>query len=182
MAGAAGSVASGSSIASIGLQTYATTLKMQSDETQAQGVAQADTYQASRLDTAAQYGYLKATQTQGQMTQNLNTTLGNIDAVRAAAHTDPTSPTGAQVRNSVETLGNAKTAIATDSITAQAVQDTNDATYYRTASANALLAGGQAATADEVSGAAGIFGSVAKLATGGFSIPGFNPIAGVSGQ
>ena len=54
------------------------------------------------------------------MTRNLNITLGNIDAVRAAAHTDPTSPTGAAVRDYAETTGTEQKNIAVDSITAQA--------------------------------------------------------------
>jgi hypothetical protein len=32
-------------------------------------------------------------------------TLGSIDAIRAAAHDDPTSPTGVAVRESTERIG-----------------------------------------------------------------------------
>lgn len=147
--GSAGSGASGTSIASVGLQTYATLLK-------AQGTATADTYQADRLDVAAQYGDLKATQTGAQMTRNLNTTLGNIDAVRAAANTDPNSPTGAAIRDSQEALGTQQKTIAVDSINAQSLQDRNDANFYRNASSQALLSG-------DISAAAGVAGAVAKL-------------------
>ena len=62
-----------------------------------EGVASADEYQAAKLDNAAKYGELKAVQTGGQMTRSLNTTLGNISAVRAAAGADPNSPTGQAV-------------------------------------------------------------------------------------
>jgi hypothetical protein len=85
------SAATDLSLGSMGLQFYATIY-------QAQGVATADQYQADRLDVAAKYGELKAVQVGGQMTRQLNTVLGNIDAVRAAANADPNSPTGVAVR------------------------------------------------------------------------------------
>ena len=149
----AGSGASGSSIASIGLSTYATLLK-------AQGTATADSYQADRLETAAQYGELKAKQTGAQMTRNLTTTLGNIDAVRAAANTDPTSPTGAAVRDNQEAIGEDQRKITVDNIEAQASQNRNDAAFYRQASSDALLSG-------KISAAAGIFSAVSKIGMAG---------------
>src|SRR5450432_1314225 len=96
--GASGSSAGGNSLASIGLSAYATIL-------QSQGVAAGDDYQAAKLEQAAQYGDLKAVQTGGQMTRQLNQTLGNIDAVRAAANADPNSPTGAAFRDNQESIG-----------------------------------------------------------------------------
>ena len=87
--GASGaSAAGGNSLLSIGLSAYSTML-------QAQGVATANEYQAEKLEVAAKYGELKAVQTNAQMTRSLNTTLGNIEAVRAAAHAYPLSPPGA---------------------------------------------------------------------------------------
>lgn len=147
--GSAGSGASGTSIASVGLQTYATLL-------QSQGTATADTYQADRLETAAQYGELKATQTGAQMTRNLNTTLGNIDAVRAAANTDPNSPTGAAFRDNQETLGTEQKGITVDSINAQAIQDQSDAAFYRQASSSALMSG-------EITAGANAFAALNKM-------------------
>src|SRR5882757_7475899 len=96
--GGGGSAAGGNSLTSIGLSAYSTIL-------QSQGVAAADEFQASKLESAATYGELKAQQTGGQMTRSLNQTLGNIDAVRAAANTDPTSPTGAAMRDNAEDIG-----------------------------------------------------------------------------
>src|ERR1700677_403674 len=118
--GGGGSGAGGMSLASAGLSAYSTIL-------QSQGTASADEYQATKLETAATYGDLKAVQTGAQMTRNLNTTLGNIDAVRAAANTDPNSPTGAAVRDNQEAIGNQNRAITVDSILAQSTQDRNDA-------------------------------------------------------
>ncbi len=146
--GSAGSGASGTSIASIGLSTYATLLK-------AQGAATADQYQADRLEKAAEYGDLKATQTGAQMTRNLNTVLGNIDAVRAAAGNDPTSPTGAAVRDNQEQIGTEQRTIAVGNINAQSLQERSDAAFYRQASSDALLSG-------NISAAAGVAGALAK--------------------
>ncbi len=101
--GASGA-AGGESLASIGLSAYSTIL-------QSQGVANADEYQAAKLDQSAKYGELKAVQAGGQMTRSLNTVLGNIDAVRAAAGTDPTSPTGNVVRDNQENIGNEQRSI-----------------------------------------------------------------------
>jgi hypothetical protein len=67
--------------------------------------------------------------------------LGNIDAVRAAQRTDPTSPSGQAVRNFVETTGTEQKNITVDSISAQAQMDEANAQYLRTASSSALLGG-----------------------------------------
>src|SRR5881394_883003 len=126
--------AGGSSLVSIGLQAYSDILK-------SEGVAKADEYQAAKLEVAAQYGELKAVQTAGQMTRSLNRTLGNIDAVRAAAGNDPTSPTGAAVRDQAEQIGSEQKQITVDSILQQSRQERADAAYYRSAADDALFAG-----------------------------------------
>ncbi len=153
--------AGAASLASVGLSAYATML-------QSQGVATADNYQAAKLESAATYGELKAVQTGGQMTRQLNQTLGNIDAVRAAANTDPNSPTGQAFRDNQERLGTDQRTTTVDSILAQATQDRNDAAYYRSAASSALFAGEVSAAAGIAKGIAGMsFGSTAP---GGKSI------------
>jgi hypothetical protein len=146
--GGSGSSAGGNSLASIGLSAYSTIL-------QSQGVAAADDFQAEKLESAAQYGELKAVQTGGQMTRSLNNTLGNIEAVRAAAKADPNSPTGAAVLDDQEKIGIDQRTITVDSILAQANQDKNDAAYYKSASSNALFAGKIGAAAGIAKGIAG---------------------------
>jgi len=106
------------------------------------GGFEADKYQSERLERAAEIGRLKATQTSAQMTERLNTTLGNIDAIRAAAHTDPTSPTGVAVREYQEKLGERARDITVGNIEAQVAQDEADAAYFRHAGSIALLGGG----------------------------------------
>jgi hypothetical protein len=147
--GSSGAGAGAGSLASIGLQGYATILK-------AQGTAEADNWQAEKLDNAAKYGELKAVQTGGQMTRSLNNTLGNIEAVRAAAHADPNSPTGAAILEDQEALGTSQRLTAVDSILAQSRQDKADAAYYRDAAGKALLAGEIGAAAGIAKGIAGI--------------------------
>jgi hypothetical protein len=149
---AGASPAGGLSIASAGLSAYSTIL-------QGQGVAAADEFQATKLESAAVYGELKATQTGGQMTRSLNQTLGNIDAVRAAAGADPTSPTGAAFRDNQEEIGTTQKTTTVNSILAQATQDKNDAAYYKSAASDALFAG-------EISAAAGIAKGLASMGTG----------------
>lgn len=111
------------------------------------GTSSADNYQAGELSLEAQQGEVKATQTNASLTSKLNQTLGNIDAVRAAARTDPASPTGAAVRNQTEAVGTSNKNIQVDSIMAQAEQDEAGAAYLRQASSDALLTGGLSAGA-----------------------------------
>jgi hypothetical protein len=150
--------ATGLSAGSLALQGYATML-------QAQGVASADEFQASKLKTAATYGELKAVQVGGQMTRSLNQTLGNIDAVHAAAGTDPNSPTGAAFRDDQENIGTQQRTTTVDSILAQATQDKSDAAYYKSAASSALFAG-------EIGAAAGIAKGIAGVSFGSTTAPG----------
>jgi hypothetical protein len=130
----AGGGASGLSLASLGFSAASSIM-------QGEGTASADTYKAETLDRAAQYGELKATQTNSQLTRNLVISLGNLDAVRAAARGDPSSPTGMAVRDYVEQTQTEKKDITVDSITAQAQEDEANAAYLRDASSKALLGG-----------------------------------------
>lgn len=133
-ASAGASQAGGTSLLSIGLSTYSTLLK-------AEGAAAADEWQAAKLENAAKYGELKAVQTGAQMSRSLNTTLGNIEAVRAAARADPNSPTGAAILDEQEAIGTDQRQTVVGSILAQANQDRADAKYYRSAADRALFAG-----------------------------------------
>jgi hypothetical protein len=140
------------SIASAGFSAFG-------DITKSEGVAAADTYKAEQAERAAEYGELKATQTSGQMTRDLSMTLGNIDAVRAASHADPNSPTGAAVRDFVSQVGTEQKTIKVDSILAQAEEDTSNAAYLRSAASSALLSGDISAVADVTKGLGGLFSS-----------------------
>lgn len=144
----------------------------------AQATANADTYKSEQLQLAAQEGELKATQTSGQLTQRLNQTLGNIDAVRAAARGDPSSPTGAEVRNTIESEGENQKNIEVGSILSQSAMDENNAAYLRSASSDALLNGALGAGAGILKGIAGL-PSLSGGAPSGSNF--FGPGGGMSG-
>jgi hypothetical protein len=142
------SAAGGNSLLSIGLSAYSTMLK-------AEGAAAANEWQAAKLENAAKYGELKAVQTGAQMSRSLNTTLGNIEAVRAAARADPNSPTGAAIFDEQEQIGTEQRQTVVGSILAQASQDRADAKYYKSAADHALFSGGIEALAGIAKGIAG---------------------------
>jgi hypothetical protein len=150
--GAKGAGATGGSLASVGLEAYATMLKGQS-------VADADEFQAAKLDQAATYGDLKADQTGAAMSRSLNQTLGNIEAVRAAARADPLSPTGQAILDEQEQLGTEARTTTVNSIKAQSNQQRADANYYRKAGSDALLS-------SEISAGAGIAKGIGSAIAG----------------
>jgi hypothetical protein len=156
------------SIGSIGLQAFGA-------ETKASGVSAADQFKAAELDREAQYQGLKAAQTSGQLTRNLGITLGNIDAIRAAAHDDPTSPTGAVVRDFTEQVGTEQKNIQVDSILQQSQQDEADAAYMRKSASDALLSGDISAGGDALGGLGGYLKSAGgpggSLGPGGMGLP-----------
>ena len=115
----------------------------------------ADIYKERLLEEQATYGELKANQTNAQKTRQLAVTLGHIDAVRAAAHTDPTSPTGAAVRGEREMEGGMQKEISVENIMQQARMDESNAAYMRSQASNALLAGDISMLGDIASGTAG---------------------------
>jgi Apolipoprotein L len=131
----------GASLAATGLAAGGAGLGAVSSLLQAQGTSSADIYKAEQLERAAQYGDLKATQTGAEMTRNLNIKLGNIDAIRAASRDDPTSPTGAAVRDYTQEVGTEQKNITVDSILAQSQEDESNAAYLRSLSSTALLSG-----------------------------------------
>ena len=157
----AGGFASLFSLAGAGFQFGASMLQAQGEKIAAQGRATGYQYEAEKADVNAQYGELKAAQVSGQLTRNLNMTLGNIDAIRAAARTDVTSPTGAAVRNTMEAAGMEQKGIEVGNILAQAEQSKADAAYYRQAATTALLAGKTAAEGDIMGGIGKAVGALA---------------------
>jgi hypothetical protein len=147
----------GLSIAGAGLQSYG-------DIVQSRGVATGDTFKAATLENAAQRGRVAAVETGGDYSRKLASDLSNIDAIRAAANTDPRSPTGAAIRDYHESIGLSQKAIAVDQITAQARQEESEAAYLRGAAKTALFAG-------DLSAGAGLLKAVGQgvTAAGGVS-------------
>lgn len=170
MGSASGPAALVSPAASIyaGLQSSAD--KAQAANAQAAGENAGDQAQADRLDRAAEYGHAAAEETNAQLSENLNVQLGNIDAVRAAARVDPTSPTTAALSDRTDFMANRTRAIQVGNINAQADQNTSDATYLRSAGAYALKMGKLGADATMLGGYAAAGDKIAKTATSSFGV------------
>jgi hypothetical protein len=139
-----GQQASGASIASAGLKAYG-------DYMEGAGKAEGAKYRAATLEANAQRARVQAVQTGAAESMQLAQTLGHIDAVRAAAHGDPTSPMAAAYRDQQEEFGLTKKSIDIDNIMQQSRQDESDAAYLRTSAKYALLGGEIAAGSDVLS-------------------------------
>jgi hypothetical protein len=118
-----------------------------------------DNFQADRATRAAQFGQTQAALTDTTMRENLNTTLGNIDAVRAAAGIDPTSPTTAALEDRSTNLSDRQRMAAVGSIKSQSAEDLASADYLR-------KAGDFAVTQSYLSAATDVAGGIAKATAG----------------
>lgn len=142
-----GGSAGGSSILSIGLSAYSSVLKGQGEQASAN-------MRADKLEQAAAYGKVQAAETGAQLTEQLNTTLGNIDAIRAAAGIDPTSPTTAAIQDKQSFVSDRQRSTTVNNILQQARQNEADATYMRSAGSFALKQGWLSAGIDVAKGLA----------------------------
>jgi hypothetical protein len=97
--------------------------------------------QATRAERAAEFGKMQAGLTDTVMREQLNTTLSNIDVIRAAAHVDPTSATGVAVEAYQSKISDRQRTAALANINQQVAQDTADADYLRKAGQFALNQG-----------------------------------------
>ena len=122
------------SIASVGMSAM-------SKYSQAEGTAAADQARAAQLQRAAERGRTAAVQTGAQMDEQLNITLGNISAIRAASNTDPTSPTTAAVLEQQQARGERAKDITVENLMAQADENDASAAYLRQAGDYALEQG-----------------------------------------
>ena len=162
MGAAAGAIGGAASLAALGLSAYSSIEKGKAGKA-------ADEFQASRLERAAEYGRVAAAQTSAVLTERLNTTLGNIEAVRAAGHTDPTSPTGVAIEDRASYLGERTRNIQVSNILGQVTQEESDAAYMRYVGTQSLLSGYLGAAID----VAGGLGKGAAQPT--FGLPGKTP-------
>lgn len=105
------------------------------------GEAAGQEFMAARDRRAAEIGRLKADQTDVQLREELNTTLGNIDVMRAAANADPLSPTSLAVKDEERRISDRQRLIKVGSIRAQAAEDEASAAYRKTAAKYALFGG-----------------------------------------
>jgi hypothetical protein len=144
---AAAPIAGIASIASLGLTVAG-------DITKGNATKAADDFQADRATRAAEFGQTQAALTDTTMRENLNVTLGNIEAVRGAAGVDPTSPTTAALMEHSTALSDRQRMAAVGSIKAQSEEDLASADYLRKAGDFAVTQSYLSAGTDAVSGIA----------------------------
>jgi hypothetical protein len=147
MGAAAAPIAAVSSLASIGLSAMG-------DVTKSQGINAANQFQADQADRAAEFGRLQAGLTDTTMRERLNTTIANIDAIRASGNVDPSSPTTAAVEDWNRMISDRQRTAAVLSQRGQADADSASARYLRQAGAYALTQGTNAAFLDVAGGLA----------------------------
>lgn len=152
-AGGTAGIASGASIASLGLGAF-------SAITEGYGKQAANEAQAARAERAAQFGRLQANLTDTTMRDELNTTLGNIDVIRAAARIDPSSPTTAAIEDRQRLVSDRQRTAAVLSIRSQVAEDEASARFLRES-------GDFAVTQGYLKAATGVAGGVARGFSGG---------------
>lgn len=123
---------------------------------QGEGEQAADQYKSEKAKKAAEYARTAATQTDAQMRESLNTQLANIDAIRAAGHADPNSPTSIAIKDRTSMIGDRSRNIQVGNIMAQAAQDEADSKYFQEAGDFALKMG-------YMSGASGAMNKLAMM-------------------
>ena len=138
-----------------GMSLAATGFKMLGDYVSSRGEVAGKTFEAELEEQKAQYGRLKADQTNAQMTRNLAISLGHLDAIRAAGHGDPASPTNVAVRGFKEEVGTEAKGITVENILQQSRMDEAQAAYLRTQGSNILLAGDIGMAGDFFAGLSG---------------------------
>lgn len=102
------------------------------------GVSSADDAAAARAERAAEMGRLQAENTDTAMREQLNTTLGNIQVIRAAAKIDPSSPTSAVLMDRQRMLSDRQRSSALLNIQSQVSEDEASANYLQQAGDFAL--------------------------------------------
>lgn len=123
--------ASAASIAGLGLSVFSSIEK-------GKGTQAGYEFQAAKAERAAEFGKLQAQLTDTSFREELNTTLSNIDVIRAAAHIDPTSPTTAAVEGYSTMLSDRQRTAALLNINSKVAENLSDANYLRQAGDFAL--------------------------------------------
>lgn len=95
------------------------------------GEKSAQDFQAAKDQRAAEIAKLRADQTDTQLREQLHTTLGNIDAIRAASNIDALSPTTAAIKANETRVADRQRQIAVGNLQAQAREDQLSAKYHQ---------------------------------------------------
>lgn len=105
------------------------------------GASQAKKHQAAQAETDAKIGRIQADQIDAAYRDELNSTIANIQAIRASTGVGVDSPTtqAVEARNQKESDRNRRRDVASKRM--QANQDENDARYLRSSAKFSLLGG-----------------------------------------
>jgi len=103
--------------------------------------AQGDAYQAAQSKEDAQIAKIQGLQTSTAYADNLNTTISNIKAIRAATGADPNSPSTAAYIQTQTDNSDRDRDIAVTGKEMEADQYSSDAMFYNSAASSALLGG-----------------------------------------
>lgn len=125
----------------------------------AQGAADGAAAQSDAAMRAATIGKIQADQTDIKMRSDLAGTLANIDAVRASANTDSTSPTQAAIENRFSAQSDQARQQRITNINQQVSSDESAAEFYRNQGDNAMTGGILGALGDLSSGLGGAYKS-----------------------
>jgi hypothetical protein len=104
----------------------------------AQGQSAAYRYAQSQAERRALAARTAADQTDAALRDQLVTTLGNIEAIRASANIDPTSPTGQAILEREREVSERQRRIQVGNLQAQGAQYESDAAFYGSAASSAL--------------------------------------------
>lgn len=128
------------------------------------GTQAADQFQAAELSQKAQLGQAAAVEVNSDNVARLNQSLGNIDAVRAAAGDSMAAPTAAALRGVTTQRADEANAIQVGNILQQSQTDQAEASYLQSAGSFSLMQG-------ILGGVAGAAGNIAKTTWSTFGLP-----------
>lgn len=103
----------------------------------------------------AEYGRIQAAQTDRAMRDQFEFTLGNIQAVRAAAGQDPNSPTGQTLTNFAQSQADMERQRKVSNVLTQVSEQERAARFYRRSGGNQMLGGLLSAAGSIARGVAG---------------------------
>src|SRR5262245_3219253 len=166
MAQVAGPLAAVSSLASAGLGAYGSVQEGKGKQAAYDYESANAELKAQRAERAAEFGRLQANLTDTGMREDLVKTLGNIDAIRASANVDPTSPTSFAITDAQRDTAERARRAAVLTQTTQAKEDVYSAAQDR-ATAGYLRQAGKFAYNQAKIGAIGqLAGGLSKAAAG----------------
>jgi hypothetical protein len=160
-------LAVGASIASVGFKAAGNVMQGKAAQSSAEAAASKADYDAARSERAAEFGRIKADQTDAHLREELAVTLHNIDAVRAASGVDPTSPTGQAIKDNETYISDRSRFSQVTSIRLQAEEDERAAGYSRSLATYQRAVGKQALKLGYLNAAGTVLGGIGSLGMSG---------------